>query len=141
MPHSHSLMWVCLASAVLTIAGTTRTSENGVENMNGKYTIANAGSPWPTDFRDYPGGVESFDYYHGPSRPRPFHARFSSQFPGTCFSVSSKSGAPNGGVHCVSCAKHMRRPFNIALSVPSGRRRGPGEWRAHARGAQLGAAL
>jgi len=50
-------MWVCLASAVLTIAGTTRTSENGVENMNGKYTIANARSSWPTDFKDFPGGV------------------------------------------------------------------------------------
>jgi len=58
-------MWaVCLAFASL--AAAARTSEDGAENMNGKYTIANAGSPWPTDFRDYPGGVESFDYYHGP---------------------------------------------------------------------------
>ena len=33
-------------------------------------------------------------YIFGPSHPRPFHARFSSQFPGTCFGVSSKIGAP-----------------------------------------------
>ena len=33
----------------------------------------------------------------GPSHPRPFHACFSSQFPGTCLGVSSKSGALNGG--------------------------------------------
>ena len=29
--------------------------------------------------------------------PRPFHARFSSQFPGTCLGVSSQRGALNGG--------------------------------------------
>ena len=34
--------------------------------------------------------------------------------------VSSKSGAPNGGDHRVSCATHMRLPFNTAFSVPSG---------------------
>jgi hypothetical protein len=34
--------------------------------MNGAYTIANSNSSWPTDFKAYPGGVESFDYYHGP---------------------------------------------------------------------------
>ena len=36
-------------------------------------------------------------FEEGPSHPRPFHARFSSQFPGTCLGVSSKSGALNGG--------------------------------------------
>ena len=34
-------------------------------NMNGNYVLANSES-FPTNFSDYPGGVESFDAYHGP---------------------------------------------------------------------------
>ena len=41
------------------------------ENMNGAYELsATPGAPtgkgFPTDFKDYPGGVEFFDVYHGP---------------------------------------------------------------------------
>jgi hypothetical protein len=40
-------------------------------NMNGAYELsktpgAPAGASFPTNFKDYPGGVESFDVYHGP---------------------------------------------------------------------------
>jgi hypothetical protein len=40
-------------------------------NMNGAYQLsktpgAPAASSFPTNFKDYPGGVESFDVYHGP---------------------------------------------------------------------------
>ena len=58
--------WLAFAS----LAAAARTSEDGAmasrPNMNGNYTIANAGATWPTDFKDFPGKVESFDYYHGP---------------------------------------------------------------------------
>ena len=41
------------------------------DNMNGVYKLsATPGSPagrtFPTNFRDYPGGVEYFEVYHGP---------------------------------------------------------------------------
>ena len=48
---------------------------NGVasaqENMNGDYVYwktpgAPADKAFPTNFKSYPGGVESFDAYHGP---------------------------------------------------------------------------
>ena len=40
-------------------------------NMNGAYELsktpgAPSGASFPTNFKDYPGGVESFDVYHGP---------------------------------------------------------------------------
>jgi len=40
-------------------------------NMNGAYELsktpgAPTGASFPTNFKDYPGGVESFDVYHGP---------------------------------------------------------------------------
>lgn len=35
-------------------------------NMNGAYVLANGDAFPGTDFRAYPGGVESFDAYHGP---------------------------------------------------------------------------
>eukprot|EP00966_Prymnesium_polylepis_P050771 1175620-Prymnesium_polylepis.1 len=39
--------------------------------MNGKYSLsrtpgAPAGKTFPTDFKDYPGGVDYFEVYHGP---------------------------------------------------------------------------
>lgn len=39
------------------------------ENMNGHYELSktpNAPGDFPTDFKNYPGGVEYFDVYHGP---------------------------------------------------------------------------
>ena len=38
------------------------------DNMNGEYHVSNLpeGSNFSTNFRDYPGGVEYFEVYHGP---------------------------------------------------------------------------
>ena len=58
-----------------------------------------ARAPMPT-MPDFTLGGPPSTLGGGPSRPNPsspFHARFSSQFPGTCLGVSSKSGALNGG--------------------------------------------
>ena len=42
-----------------------RTSEQSIPNMNGDYVIGN-NKEFPTNYMSYPGGVESFDAYHGP---------------------------------------------------------------------------
>ena len=42
-----------------------RTTEHRIPNMNGEYVVANSDA-FPTNFMSYPGGVESFDAYHGP---------------------------------------------------------------------------
>ena len=42
-----------------------RTSEQNIPNMNGEYVIGN-NKEFPTNYMSYPGGVESFDAYHGP---------------------------------------------------------------------------
>ena len=52
---------------------TANTSADQLPNMNGQYVLANDATwpaapkhSWPTNFKSYPGGVESFDVYHGP---------------------------------------------------------------------------
>jgi hypothetical protein len=57
--------------AVSAAVASTPTTLLEVPNMNGAYLVSKtAGAPadkgFPTNFRDYPGGVESFDSYHGP---------------------------------------------------------------------------
>ena len=39
------------------------------DNMNGEYLLASTPkgkTTWSTSFKDYPGGVESFEFYAGP---------------------------------------------------------------------------
>ncbi len=52
---------------------TGRTTQDQLPNMNGDYLLANDATwpeapkhTWPTNFMSFPGGVESFDVYHGP---------------------------------------------------------------------------
>ena len=59
---------VALAAAALLVPAreAARTTEHvRIPNMNGEYVIANSDA-FPTNYMSYPGGVESFDAYHGP---------------------------------------------------------------------------
>ena len=56
-----AMLWVASCTAMPGMVFTPTTAPN----MNGAYVLAN-GDAFPTDFRAYPGGVESFDAYHGP---------------------------------------------------------------------------
>jgi hypothetical protein len=63
----------CFAGMAAVAAATARTSADKIPNMNGDYVLANdltwpdkPKNTWPTNFMSYPGGVESFDAYHGP---------------------------------------------------------------------------
>jgi hypothetical protein len=54
------------AAAATVAAGFTPTKD---DNMNGEYHISqtpNAPGNFSTNFKDYPGGVEYFEVYHGP---------------------------------------------------------------------------
>jgi hypothetical protein len=58
---------------VMSVALASAFTPTTVPNMNGNYVIGKtAGAPenvsFPTNFMSYPGGVESFDAYHGPIR-------------------------------------------------------------------------
>jgi len=61
-----------LTVAIVFVAGATYPATKIVaDNMNGEYRLsktagAPAGGYFPTNFKNYPGGVESFDAYHGP---------------------------------------------------------------------------
>ena len=64
------MIYVCIyiLSTALAGAGFTPSTQ---PNMNGGYLITKTpGAPdnktFPTDFKDYPGGVDYFDVYHGP---------------------------------------------------------------------------
>ena len=57
------LFFASIVSVAATITPTTQ------PNMNGEYLLAQTPkgkSNWSTSFKDYPGGVESFDLYIGP---------------------------------------------------------------------------
>ena len=56
-----------LAAAALLVPAreAARTTEHRIPNMNGEYVVANSDA-FPTNYMSYPGGVESFDAYHGP---------------------------------------------------------------------------
>ena len=57
-----------LAWLAVTGAPAVDRSVNG-PNMNGEYLLAqtpNGKGNWSTSFKDYPGGVESFEFYAGP---------------------------------------------------------------------------
>lgn len=62
----HSLLAVAAVACVAAAAAFTPSRD---PNMNGEYLLSQTpGAPgkFPTDFKDYPGGVEYFDVYHGP---------------------------------------------------------------------------
>ena len=60
-----------IAGVAATAIGAAAFQPTTEENMNGAYEFsvtpgAPQGKGFPTDFKDYPGGVEFFDVYHGP---------------------------------------------------------------------------
>ena len=55
--------------AAVAVASAAMAAPVTVDNMNGEYLLAptpNGKTAWSTNFKDYPGGVESFDFYAGP---------------------------------------------------------------------------
>eukprot|EP01051_Picozoa_sp_SAG22_P007669 SAG22_NODE_548_length_9247_cov_14.468080_2_plen_119_part_00 len=60
------------ATSAAAAATTQATTRDAIPNMNGKYaaTVCHGKvcepSTFPTNYMSYPGGVESFDAYHGP---------------------------------------------------------------------------
>jgi hypothetical protein len=61
-----------LAALLPLAAATQQTSRDKIPNMNGAYAAtvckgtACEPTTFPTNYMTYPGGVESFDAYHGP---------------------------------------------------------------------------
>ena len=94
-----------LAAAVLLVPAreAARTTEHRIPNMNGEYVVANSDA-FPTNYMSYPGGVESFDAYHGPITSTYSQVWWTSSTDPLPPSLARTTTSSSGGVMCVVCS-------------------------------------